>query len=756
MVATLVFGLVMVTTADAFAYRTLAEREGTAAPVVWTRYATVGLDLETLPNSERGVFERELNAAVSVWNAVECKPALLQPDLALGASADIVVRWVDEWTSSGFDADAAATTEVALASRPDGTVEITAATIFINGGFVWGTHPQGAGDTLRDTRAVLVHELGHAWAGLLHPCGESDTDACGPGDEALTMHPVYQGASQARLSSDELEGVCELYGSFEPPLREPDCESDQECGFGEWCMAGNCVGDARYGEPCDRGDDCPAGVCVATEEGGVCTFPCAQPEECPAGTACTAVSGSDPRSVCAPIQAEAGCSVSPGTQGSAAEAIPVAMFTLTFLLALRRRFSTGKLLAPLFAGALFCLGCSGDPGSDAGPPADADTPGLDATPDTGVDSGPPPEECAPIGDTRVATCGFCGNRGEECSAAGVWEPTGECLGQGECAVGTTEEEDLGMCATRQRLCLDECMWGDWEDVAPAGECEPGETRLLEDGCSDGAVREETCTDACAWEETRACHDPCGGTPRLSPEWKAEVCVPAGNFFRGSTDFADAQPVQEVFVSSFYIDRYPVTNQRYRECVETGPCEPPPFATPGRDSYQARTPPRPDHPVQNVPRSQATAFCAWDGGRRLPTEGEWEKALRGPAPRMNLYPWEGETYPRCDLVENFDCGYRDPSLRLGWAPDPYYGVPGSRSFYGTYLQYGGVREWVSDWYSATYYADPSSLSDPQGPLSGGFLTRGVPRAAAGALTQRTEVMDDAGGLRSGFRCARSVP
>lgn len=256
------------------------------------------------------------------------------------------------------------------------------------------------------------------------------------------------------------------------------------------------------------------------------------------------------------------------------------------------------------------------------------------------------------------------------------------------------------------------------------------------------------------EETRACHDPCGGTPRLSPEWKAEVCVPAGNFFRGSTDFADAQPVQEVFVSSFYIDRYPVTNRRYRECVETGPCALPRFPSAGWDSYHERSPGRPDHPVQNISRTHAAEFCAWDGGRRLPTEAEWEKALRGPSPRTNLYPWDGDTYPRCDLVENVDCGYRPSGSQ---APDPYYGVPGSRSYYGTFLQYGGMNEWVSDWYSASYYSDASSLRNPQGPASGDYMSRGVPRFGRGPLTRRLlEMNGDDGGPRAGFRCVRSVP
>ncbi|MCA9489599.1 MAG: formylglycine-generating enzyme family protein [Myxococcales bacterium] len=316
-----------------------------------------------------------------------------------------------------------------------------------------------------------------------------------------------------------------------------------------------------------------------------------------------------------------------------------------------------------------------------------------------------------------------------------------------------------MCAERQRICLSDCSWTDYEMTADPGECEPGTTRMVSEGCAPGDVREETCSDTCGWVESMACSDPCGGTARTSPEWKSEVCIPAGPFMRGSTDFLDTQPVAEVYVSAYYIDRYPVTNRRYQECVVAGACNLMYAGSIGGRSYA--DPSRADYPVQSVYQADIRAFCAWDGGRRLPTEAEWEKAVRGPSPRTNPFPWDGTAY-RCDLVNNQipPCTYRRPAGESSsWAVDPYDGLPGSISYYGTYLQYGGVPELVTDYYSATYYSDPTSLTDPTGPATGTTtVRRGDTRQIVHldlALRQET-TLTDGSTAATGFRCARSAP
>ena len=83
----------------------------------------------------------------------------------------------------------------------------------------------------------------------------------------------------------------------------------------------------------------------------------------------------------------------------------------------------------------------------------------------------------------------------------------------------------------------------------------------------------------------------------------------------------------VDVDAFELARTPVTNAQYERFVaESGATAPPHWPAPG------------DHPVTFVDWFEASAFCAWAGGR-LPTEAEWEKAARGTDGRT--YPWGDE-------------------------------------------------------------------------------------------------------------------
>jgi formylglycine-generating enzyme required for sulfatase activity len=215
-------------------------------------------------------------------------------------------------------------------------------------------------------------------------------------------------------------------------------------------------------------------------------------------------------------------------------------------------------------------------------------------------------------------------------------------------------------------------------------------------------------------------------------------IPAGDFLMGSADAEeDERPVHHVFVSEFYVSRFPVTQDEYLRFVRaTGHPVPairslPLIAEGGRDTLfrelaaaYAWSNDRPPagyamHPVVLITFDDALAYCRWlseEIGRsvRLPTEAEWEKAARGGADGFR-YPWGNEIDPsRCNFLDD-SASKRERGTRPAGMYQP--------NAYGLYDMCGNVWEWVSDWYGADYYgaADPH---DPRGPETGSLrIVRG---------------------------------
>ncbi|MBE7413701.1 MAG: SUMF1/EgtB/PvdO family nonheme iron enzyme [Deltaproteobacteria bacterium] len=90
------------------------------------------------------------------------------------------------------------------------------------------------------------------------------------------------------------------------------------------------------------------------------------------------------------------------------------------------------------------------------------------------------------------------------------------------------------------------------------------------------------------------------------------------------------------LESFYIDRYEVTNKRFKRFVDA-------TGRPHPEHWKGGRIPdgREDHPVVYVSWADADAFCKWEA-KRLPTEQEWEKAARGTDGRT--FPW-GDKFDR---------------------------------------------------------------------------------------------------------------
>jgi formylglycine-generating enzyme required for sulfatase activity len=218
-----------------------------------------------------------------------------------------------------------------------------------------------------------------------------------------------------------------------------------------------------------------------------------------------------------------------------------------------------------------------------------------------------------------------------------------------------------------------------------------------------------------------------------------VFIPAGEFVMGSDEgdeMADSDefPQRLIYLDSFYIDKYEVTNEQFARFVEAtgyltdaerqgwgytltkrgwdkvnGADWRHPYG-PGSDIRDKM-----NHPVVLVSWNDADAYCRW-AGKRLPTEAEWEKAARGTDGRR--FPW-GNTSPEskklnfCD--SNCDFTWREEGIDDGYKHTaPVGSYTAGASPYGVLDMAGNVWEWVADWYD---HYNPSPGPNPQGPKSG---------------------------------------
>jgi formylglycine-generating enzyme len=224
-----------------------------------------------------------------------------------------------------------------------------------------------------------------------------------------------------------------------------------------------------------------------------------------------------------------------------------------------------------------------------------------------------------------------------------------------------------------------------------------------------------------------------------------VAIPAGPFLRGTTSGGfDEQPQRTIFLDTYSIDRYEVTNHQYQQFIlatghrKSGP--------PSRYAKSIGRMRGPNQPAVYVSWDDATEYCRWKG-KRLPTEAEWEKAMRGPDGR--LWPWGDQEQPSGANWARVQDGH-EVSARVG-------SFPADRSLYGVMDGAGNVMEWVADWYEETYYKD-SPEQNPPGPDHGTYrVLRGGGYTTTGAdvrITSRSKMVPDFRDETIGFRCAIS--
>ncbi|MGH7823850.1 MAG: formylglycine-generating enzyme family protein [Candidatus Binatia bacterium] len=180
-------------------------------------------------------------------------------------------------------------------------------------------------------------------------------------------------------------------------------------------------------------------------------------------------------------------------------------------------------------------------------------------------------------------------------------------------------------------------------------------------------------------------------------------IPEGFFMMGSDNGRENEmPRHRVWIDSFGLGRFPVTNKDYGFFVEQTHAPAPLF-------WHGTMFSDPEQPVVGVTWDDATGYCKWLSDRtgrefRLPTEAEWERAARGRREGA-LYPWGDEPpwerpYAGCDPKTG------GPAL---------VGANASNDF-GLYDMSEGVHEWCSDYYDAGYYR-VSPEKNPQGPWFG---------------------------------------
>jgi formylglycine-generating enzyme required for sulfatase activity len=175
------------------------------------------------------------------------------------------------------------------------------------------------------------------------------------------------------------------------------------------------------------------------------------------------------------------------------------------------------------------------------------------------------------------------------------------------------------------------------------------------------------------------------------------------------------PEHQVYLNSYKIDRYPVTNGDYASFIEEGGYSNYRFWLADgwelvqnmnwnsplywqRDAnssgwikkdFRGINKLNPREPVMNLSYYEADAYAKWNK-KRLPTEAEWEKAAswRDDLQKKAVFPWGDEklTPAHANVMESYL-----------WGPSEIGSHPLGKSYYGCHQMIGDVWEWTSSEY-----------------------------------------------------------
>jgi formylglycine-generating enzyme required for sulfatase activity len=195
--------------------------------------------------------------------------------------------------------------------------------------------------------------------------------------------------------------------------------------------------------------------------------------------------------------------------------------------------------------------------------------------------------------------------------------------------------------------------------------------------------------------------------------KQMALVDEGSYLSGADNAS-------IWLPSFYIDVFPVTNSEYAQFVGSTGRQPPDHWPRGKCPDALF-----DHPVTFVTWHDAATYAAWYG-KELPTSQQWEKAARGTG---------GDTYPWGDQQTPAKCNTRENGIK---ATTPVSRYHSGTSIYGVYDLCGNVWEWCSTRTESGRYE-----------LKGGAFTSPFIRATPASFNDADSAMLDDD---TGFRCS----
>ncbi len=231
-------------------------------------------------------------------------------------------------------------------------------------------------------------------------------------------------------------------------------------------------------------------------------------------------------------------------------------------------------------------------------------------------------------------------------------------------------------------------------------------------------------------------------PRISNGGVELILIPGGRFMMGSAEGEgndSERPAHAVEIRPFHLGRYPVTNEEYALFLQAHPKEKQPKYWADRRFNQAR------QPVVGIDWNAACRFAHWAGGR-LPTEAEWEYAVR--AGSTSQFFW-GESVADADNYAWFSNNSQGTTHPVGEKRPNGFGLSDMA---------GNAWEWVQDRWHDDYQGAPGDGSAWEDGGDSRRVVRGgswyyVPQYLRSAY--RNRITTDGAFYNQGFRLARAL-